>query len=392
MTGRTLRDSRGAESPRTARGENVTRDCDGTRAGESERRRTRRTEGRKARRNYTHHRCSAFSIGSSAWNPSCPSLAVARTTTTTTVATSSSSSSSAFCALRLVLRRDDLPRSIVGFFFLPFRTLTTLRVPRSSSRDRFSRARFAHYLVGSIARIAVARSLARRSRREKRGRGGGEGLKRPHGPTDYPLARALVRSFVRTARRSRRAKRDTTARGTLSRKRQVSLVTRTILICNPRRSNGDRTLRTPPHPTSPLPMDAPPPTSPSFFLSPSRSHSSRSLLRRRSSPCRTDRLLLSTAFRCTRRAQRARRPYARSRRAESDRRERTRCRSGRRRECRLRLVTCTAPPQCRPLSDSRGSSAGSPGGPCNRESRREARDRGRGRADPTIAFARRVAP
>lgn len=31
------------------------------------------------------------------------------------------------------------------------------------------------------------------------------------------------------------------------------LVTRTILICNPRRSNGDRTLRTPPHPTSPLP-------------------------------------------------------------------------------------------------------------------------------------------
>lgn len=131
-------------------------------------------DGRKVEKQggiYTHHRCSAFSIGSSAWNPSCPSLAVARTTTTTTVATSSSSSSS-FCALRLVLRRDDLPRSIVGFFFLPFRTLTTLRVPRSSSRDRFSRARFAHYLVGSIARIAVARSLVDRGGRSGEG---GEG-------------------------------------------------------------------------------------------------------------------------------------------------------------------------------------------------------------------------
>lgn len=209
-------------------------------------------DGRKVEKQggiYTHHRCSAFSIGSSAWNPSCPSLAVARTTTTTTVATSSSSSSSSFCALRLVLRRDDLPRSIVGFFFLPFRTLTTLRVPRSSSRDRFSRARFAHYLVGSIARIAVARSLARRSRREKRGRGGGEGLKRPHGPTDY---HSLVRSFVRLVVRD--VQNAIRRRGTLSRKRQVSLVTRTILICNPRRSNGDRTLRTPPHPTSPLTM------------------------------------------------------------------------------------------------------------------------------------------
>lgn len=255
MTGRTLRDSR------TARGENVTRDYGGTTraAGESERRRrTRRTEGREKQGGiYTHHRCSAFSIGSSAWNPSCPSLAVARTTTTTTVATSSSSSSTSFCALRLVLRRDDLPRSIVGFFFLPFRTLTTLRVPRSSSRDRFSRARFAHYLVGSIARIAVARSLARSSIAEGEAGKGGRGRvkKASRSYTDYhSLARSFVRSFVRTGSSFATCKNAIRRRGTLSRKRQVSLVTRTILICNPRRSNGDRTLRTPPHPTSPLPM------------------------------------------------------------------------------------------------------------------------------------------
>lgn len=208
----------------------------------------REREGRDEDRNRrdTHHRCSAFSIGSCVWNPSCPSLAVTRTTTTTAAA-----AFSFFRALRLVLRRDDfssVDRSSSSSSFLPFflRTLTTLGEPRSSSRGESSRAH------GSRTTSSVASrgspSLARRSERVEKGERGG--LK---GTYDHS-ARSFVRSVCRVA---------TCVCGvyhganlvlplSLSRKGK-SLVTRTILICNPRRSNGDRTLRIPPHPTSPLP-------------------------------------------------------------------------------------------------------------------------------------------
>lgn len=195
MTGRTLRDSRGAESPRTARGENVTRDYGGTRAGESERRRTRRTVGRKARRNIlttdAQRSPSGLPLGTLLAHlsrspapplpPPSPPLPLPPPPP------------SALCASSCAA--DDLPRSIVGFFFLPFRTLTTLRVPRPSSRDRFSRARFAHYLVGSIARIAVARSLARSSIAEgEAGKGEGRGRVKKASRSYGLSTRSCVRS------------------------------------------------------------------------------------------------------------------------------------------------------------------------------------------------------
>lgn len=109
----------------------------------------------------THHRCSGFSIGSSAWNPSCPSLAVARTTT------ASSSSSS---ALRLVLRRNDLAlgRAIVSLLLSfydgqdcrPVEIVIARWIPSDDTTSDDSRA---HYLGGSIAVTARVTSPPDRS-------------------------------------------------------------------------------------------------------------------------------------------------------------------------------------------------------------------------------------
>lgn len=158
----------------------------------------RKREGRDGDRNRrdTHHRCSAFSIGSCAWNPSCPSLAVARTTTTTTAA---AAAFSFLRGLRLVLRRDDFSSVDRSSSFLPIflRTLTTLGKPRSSSRGGSSRTHGTHYLVGSIARIAVARPVDRRGSEgvERGGRGGLKGISRSY---DHS-ARSFVRSVCRVA-------------------------------------------------------------------------------------------------------------------------------------------------------------------------------------------------
>lgn len=196
----------------------------GQRAGESERGRTRRTEGGKAKRNVlttdAQRSPSGLPLGTLLAHLSRSPAPPLPPPSPPLPLPPPPPPPSALCASSCAA--DDLPRSIVGFFFLPFRTLTTLRVPRLSSRDRFSRARFAHYLVGSIARIAVARSLARSSIAEgEAGKGGRGRVKKASRSYGLSLARAFVRSFAR-ARRSRRAKRDTTAWDSLAEKASLA--------------------------------------------------------------------------------------------------------------------------------------------------------------------------
>lgn len=134
----------------------------------------------------THHRCSGFSIGSSAWNPSCPSLAVTRTTTASSSSSSSSATAAGGSAPRPAPRRS-LP--------LDLRSPSSLSLSLSQGRNdprwieivivtRWVSFGSRHYLGGSIAVVrtgSLARSFVNRG-------------------SSLPFVRSLARSRCCTAR------------------------------------------------------------------------------------------------------------------------------------------------------------------------------------------------